>query len=42
MHPRPWNLGGEKKIQGKRKNIRRIKIKENREQKKGTEAKIMR
>lgn len=25
MHPRPWNLGGEKKIQGKRKNIRRIK-----------------
>ena len=25
MHPRPWNLGGEKNIQGKRKNIRQIK-----------------
>ena len=37
MHPRPWNLGGEKKIQGKPKNIRRIK-----ESKRETEAKIMR
>ena len=37
MHPRPRNLSGKKKIQGKPKNIRRIK-----ESKRETEAKIMR